>query len=219
MEETIIYLIRHAETADENGIRNTNEDPQMINEKEILSVHGEEQSKRLSENTELNNIDIIWSSNYTRAKATAKYIANNNNLPINLDSNLSERRLGNLKELGEFMKDKKTRDPSQEQLLYREFKTTNGESAEDTRKRMTKFFNRILKEYEGKKIVVVSHGGSIKFFLLNWCEVNEDVKLVYNNTVLDITSPCLLKMTFRANELIDIEQINLEKLDIEENKL
>ena len=218
MKETIIYLIRHAETADENGIRNTNEDPQMINEKEILSVHGEEQSKRLSENTELNNIDIIWSSNYTRAKATAKYIANNNNLPINLDSNLSERRLGNLKELGEFMKDKKTRDPSQEQLLYRDFKTTNGESAEDTRERMTKFFNRILKEYEGKKIVVVSHGGSIKFFLLNWCEVNEDVKLVYNNTVLDITSPCLLKMTFRANELIDIEQINLEKLDIEENK-
>ena len=28
-------------------------------------------------------------------------------LPINLDSNLSERKLGNLKELGEFMKDNK----------------------------------------------------------------------------------------------------------------
>ena len=98
MEDTIVYLIRHAETAKENGIRNTNEDYQMINEKEILSVHGEEQAKRLSENIELNNIDIIWSSSYTRAKATAKYIANNNNLPINLDSNLSERKLGNLKE-------------------------------------------------------------------------------------------------------------------------
>ena len=97
MEDTIVYLIRHAETAQENGIRNTNEDYQMINEKEILSVHGEEESKRLSENIELNNIDIIWSSSYTRAKATAKYIANNNNLPINLDSNLSERKLGNLK--------------------------------------------------------------------------------------------------------------------------
>ena len=107
MKETIIYLIRHAETVDENGIRNTNEDSQMINEKEILSVEGEEQAKRLSENVELNNIDIIWSSSYTRAKATAKYIANTNNLPINLDSNLSERKLGNLKELGEFMKDKK----------------------------------------------------------------------------------------------------------------
>ena len=207
MENTIIYLIRHAETIQENGIRNTNEDSQMINEKEILSVYGEEQSKKLSQNTELNNIDVIWSSSYTRAKATAKYIANNNNLPINLDSKLNERKLGNLKELGEFMKDKKTRDPSQEQLLDRKFKTTDGESAEDTRKRMTEFFDRILKEYEGKKIAVISHGGSIKFLLLNWCEVNKDVKLVYNNLVLDITSPCLLKMTFKGNKLINLEQI------------
>ena len=107
MENTIIYLIRHAETVVENGIRNTNEETQIINEKEILSVYGEEQSKKLSENTELKNIDVIWSSSYTRAKATAKYIANTNNLPINLDSNLNERKLGNLKELGEFMKDKK----------------------------------------------------------------------------------------------------------------
>ena len=155
--DTIIYLIRHAETIDENGIRNTNEDSQMINEKEILSVYGEEQSKKLSENTELNNIDVIWSSSYTRAKATAKYIANNNNLPINLDSSLSERKLGNLKELGEFMQDKSTRDPSQEQLLDRKFKTSDGESAEDTRKRMTKFLDRILKEYEGKRIAVITH--------------------------------------------------------------
>ena len=166
MGNTIIYLIRHAETTDENGIRNTNEDSQMINEKEILSVYGEEQSKRLSENVELNNIDVIWSSSYTRAKATAKYIANNNNLPINLDSNLSERKLGNLKELGEFMKDKKTRDPSQEQLLDRKFKTSDGESAEDTRERMTGFFDKILKEYEGKKIAIVSHRRFNKIFLI-----------------------------------------------------
>ena len=166
MEDTIIYLIRHAETIDENGIRNTNEDSQMINEKEILSVYGEEQSKRLSENKELTNIDVIWSSSYTRAKATAKYIANSNNLPINLDSNLSERKLGNLKELGEFMEGKKTRDPSQEQLLDRKFKTSDGESAEETKKRMTEFFDRILKEYVGKKIAVVSHRRFNKIFLI-----------------------------------------------------
>ena len=168
MKETIIYLIRHAETVDEKGVRNTNENSQMINEKEILSVQGEEQSKRLSENSELRNIDVIWSSSYTRAKATAKYIADKNNLPINLDSNLSERKLGNLKELGEFMKDKKTRDPSQEQLLERNFKTSDGESAEDTRKRMTEFFNKILKEYEGKKIAVVSHRRFDKIFLIKF---------------------------------------------------
>ena len=166
MKDTVIYLIRHAETLEENGIRNTNEDYQIINEKEILSVYGEEQSKKLSENIELINIDVIWSSSYTRAKATAKYIANNNNLYINLDSNLNERKLGDLKELGEFMKNKSTRDPSQEQLIDRKFKTSNGESAEDTNKRMTNFLNKILKEYEGKRIVLVSHRRFNKIFVI-----------------------------------------------------
>ena len=171
MNDTIIYLIRHAETVDENGIRNTNENFQMINEKEILSVEGEEQAKKLSENDELKNLDIIWSSSYTRAKATAKYIANVNDLPFNLDNNLSERKLGNLKELGKFMKDKSTRDPSQEQLLYRNYKTSYGESAEDTKLRMTGFFNKILKEYEGKRSAVISHRRFNKIFL---------IKLVYS---------------------------------------
>ena len=190
MENTIIYLIRHSETYNEKGIRNTNEDSQEINEKEILSVYGEEQSKILSKNIELNNIDVIWSSPYTRAKSTAKYIANVNNLEINLDNNLSERKLGNLKELGVFMKNKQTRDPSQEQLVYRDFKTSDGESAEDTNIRMTNFIEKVLKEYSGKKIAVISHGGSIKFLLLNWCKVNENIKLEYKDKVLDITSPC-----------------------------
>lgn len=166
MKDTIVYLIRHAETVDENGIRNTSEDSQLINEKEILSVEGEEQAKRLSENEELQNLDVIWSSSYTRAKATAKYIANVNDLPFNLDNNLSERKLGNLKELGKFMKDKSTRDPSQEQLLDRNYKTSDGESAEDTRKRMNIFLNRILKEYEENKIAVVSHRGSDKILFI-----------------------------------------------------
>lgn len=209
MNKTIIYLIRHAETVDENGIRNTSENSQLINEKEILSVKGEEQAKELSKNEELQNIDVIWSSSYTRAKATAKYIANVNNLPFNLDNDLSERKLGNLKELGEFMKNKATRDPSQEQLLDRTFRTSDGESAEQTRGRMNRFFDKILKEYNGKRIAVVSHGGSIKFFLLNWCNVNKDVKLVYNkNLILNIKSPCLLKLTFSDSKLINIEQID-----------
>ncbi len=207
MKETIVYLIRHADTVKEDGIRNTNEDSQMINEKEILSIDGEKQSESLSKIKELRDIDVIWSSNYTRAKATAKYIAYENNISVNLDSMLCERKLGNLDELAIFMKNKKTRDPSQEQLLDTTFKTSNGESAEDTNKRMNIVLNKMLNEYSSKKIAVVSHGGAIKFYLLNWCSINEDVKLVYKDKILDITSPCLLKLTFIENKLIDLEQL------------
>ena len=204
---TIVYLIRHADTIDEKGIRNTKETSQMINEKEILSIKGEEDSKRLSKNEELKNIDTIWCSSYVRAKQTAKYIAEENNLQINLDDRLNERKLGNLEEIAIFMKDKKTRDPSQEQLLYPKFKTSDGESAEDTNKRMTEFLKECLNENKDKKIAIVSHGGSIKFLLLNWCKVNENMKLEYKDKELNVTSPSLLKLTFKDEELINIEQI------------
>lgn len=204
---TVVYFIRHADTIDEKGIRNTKETSQMINEKEILSIKGEEDSKRLSKNEELKNIDTIWCSSYVRAKQTAKYIAEENNLQINLDDRLNERKLGNLEEIAIFMKDKKTRDPSQEQLLYPKFKTSDGESAEDTNKRMTEFLKECLNENKDKKIAIVSHGGSIKFLLLNWCKVNENMKLEYKDKELNVTSPSLLKLTFKDEELINIEQI------------
>ena len=207
MKNTIIYLIRHAETVEENGIRNTNEDFQLINEKEILSVKGEEEARKLSENIELQNIDVIWSSNYTRAKATAKYIANKNNLQYNLDKRLCERNLGNLEDLAKFMSDKETRDPSREQLAFPKFKTRDGESANDTNKRMNEFIEEILEKYKEKRIAVISHGGAIKFYLLSYCKINEKLNLEYNEKELLITSPCLLKMTFRNNKLIHLEQI------------
>ena len=81
------------------------------------------------------------------------------------------------------------------------------EKVQRRQKRMMEFFDRILKEYGGKKIAVISHRWLNKIFLIKLVKVNEDVRLVYNNTVLDITSPCLLKVIFRKNELVNLEQI------------
>ena len=207
--KTIIYLIRHADTIDENGIRNTKETMQEINEKEILSINGEEQSKKLSENNELQNLDTIWCSNYTRAKQTAKYIAGANKINYNIDERLGERKLGNIEDLAKFMADKETRDPSREQLAFPDFKTRDGESANETNKRMTDFIDFILKEYEGKKVAIVSHGGSIKFYLLSYCKVNKNLNLEYNGNELKITSTCLLKLTFNGKQLVNLERINI----------
>ncbi len=211
MEDTIIYLIRHAETVKENGIRNTNEDFQSINEKEILSVQGEEEARKLSKNIELKNLDAIWSSYYTRAKATAKYIAYENNLQYNLDKRLSERKLGNIEDLAKFMNNKETRDPSREQLAFPEFKTRDGESANDTNKRMNEFIGELLEKYKGKRIAVVSHGGAIKFYLLSYCSVNEKLNLEYKGKELNITSPCLLKLIFKGNKLVELKKIQSKR--------
>ena len=43
---TTIYLVKHADELKENGIKNINDTTQIMNEKYILSLKGEEQSKK-----------------------------------------------------------------------------------------------------------------------------------------------------------------------------
>lgn len=105
------------------------------------------------------------------------------------------------------MNDKATRYPSHEQLVFPEFKTRDGESANDINKRMNEFVKEILERYKGKRIAAVSHGGAIKFYLLSYCKVNEDLNLEYKGEELNINSPFLLKLAFRENELVNLEQI------------
>lgn len=205
---TTIYLVKHADELKENGIRNTNDTIQLINEKYILSVKGEEQSRKLSENLELENIDVLWSSSYVRAKATAKYIAYRNNIEMNIDSNLNERKLGNLEDLSKWMKNK-TIGVVQAYLQDRKWKARDGESGEEATKRVTNFLQKILKEYEGKRIALVSHGALISFLLTNWCELNQDIKLVFNNKIIEIKEPSVTKLTFDNQRLLDIESIEI----------
>lgn len=90
MEKTIVYLLRHSEQfRDCYNFGKT----QFENEKIILSIEGEQKAEELSNNPELLNINELWSSSYSRAIGTAKYIARKNNILINVDNRLNERML------------------------------------------------------------------------------------------------------------------------------
>ena len=93
MRKTIIYLIRHSEQLRLKGTNNSKDIDQIKNEKIVLSIEGEEKAAKLSMHPELNNIDMLYASNYARAISTAKYIASQNKLEINIDSRLGERKL------------------------------------------------------------------------------------------------------------------------------
>ncbi len=105
MENTIIYLIRHSEQLREyTNIVVSQEE----NEKIVLSVEGEKRAERLSLNSELINISEIWSSSYSRAVGTAKYIAYKNNLKINIDNRLNERKLRRFRRIKDVRKSQRT---------------------------------------------------------------------------------------------------------------
>ena len=204
---TTVYLIRHSIPLLDDGIMNVSESDQIINEKIILSIEGEEKAKQISEISELQNIDAIWSSSYVRAKQTAKYIAYKNNLNINIDSRFNERKLGNLDKLKELGKTKQ-HSFTLEQLLDKDLKIEYGESMNEVNERMSLAISDILKNYENKKVAIISHGAAMKFYLMNFCNLNDDMQILFKDKVLDFSYSSIIKLSFNKNEIINIRNIN-----------
>ena len=206
MEKTTIFLIRHSEQLKIKSLLNSSENSQIANEKIILSVKGEKKAEELSNIAELSNLDSVWCSNYVRALATAKYIAERNNLEVQISTDLNERKLGNLDSLSK-LSDKYTHPFTTEQLLDEKVKNEDGENRIEVNTRMTNFINNLLTEYSGAKIAIVSHGAAIKFLLMNWCLLNQNFDLVYKDTILKIDSPSVIKLEFNKDSLLNLSQL------------
>ena len=87
---TTVYLLRHSEPLKINNIENS-DSLQLQNEKWGLTINGENIAKEKSKNSELQDFDIVFSSNYVRAIATAKYFTNDK---INVVESFGERKFG-----------------------------------------------------------------------------------------------------------------------------
>ena len=207
---TTIYLIRHSKPMKVNNTFNK-DNLQLQNEKSSLSIEGEQIAKDKLNKKEFDDIDIIFSSNYVRTIQTAKYLANKNNLEINVISDLGERKFGidSWNELPDKFERK--------QFLDENYKLNNGENQKEVRDRMYSVIMKVLNEYPNKRIAIVSHGTAISYLLKKWCDVNiVDDKLRYsfkNEIILDgYFNYC---ETFRLvfddeNKLIDIKNIKLD---------
>ncbi|HOZ55466.1 MAG TPA: histidine phosphatase family protein [Clostridia bacterium] len=90
---TQVFLIRHSEQLKIKSNIIISETSQISNEKIILSIEGEKKAEEISNLDILKNIDELWASNYVRAISTAKYIADKNNININIDESFNERKL------------------------------------------------------------------------------------------------------------------------------
>ena len=78
---TIVYLVRHSEPIKSHrGLEEVNENILFSNIKSPLSINGEKIAERISNNSEFNNLDVVWSSDYVRSMSTAKYFAYKNGL-------------------------------------------------------------------------------------------------------------------------------------------
>lgn len=202
-----IYLIRHSKPLKINNDKNI-DSLQIQNEKQPLSIEGENIAREKLDIDELKNIDKLYSSSYVRTISTAKYIAKNNNIEINVDTDFGERKFGinSWEEL--------PANFGKKQFLDENYKTSFGESQKEVRKRTLNALMNTLKSDE-KKIAIVFHSTAMLFLLKTWCKItpNEEdfsYKFLFNNNIIfdnKIDYCEVFKLTFDNEKLIDIKNI------------
>lgn len=213
---TTIYLMRHSEPSNKDRYIKTKDNLQVQNEKYVLSSNGEKKARILSEDKEMQNIDVVIASNYIRAISTAKYISEHNNIDTYIIDDFGERKFGidSWSELPENFMQKQLEEP--------DYKIKNGESQNEVAERMYNALIEVLNKYEGKRIAIVSHGTAITFLFIKLGEYKNNELYFNNKKVMDISfkwnAPEVFKLSFKDKTLNNIENIIIDYSSIEKNK-
>lgn len=213
---TIVYLIRHSIRFNEKNIDNynTSQNKLLRNEKIILSVEGEKRAEILSNEKELQNLEVVYTSNCVRTLQTAKYILEKQKLKVNIDERFDERRVG-------LPNDDVVKDWFVVQYLDENYKTIGGESQKEIRERFSEALNEVLDKHRGKRIAIFSHGYAITFFIMKWCkfeyiESTDKLRFTFKGKEFfnkKLNAPEVFKLELNDNnELLNIEVLEIEDL-------
>jgi probable phosphoglycerate mutase len=138
---TTLLLVRHGETDwnAEGRLQGHTDRP--------LNDHGRRQAAALAERLADDDIDAVYASDLARARETAEILAERLGLPVVTDPDLRERNWGNWEGLTGTERDR---------VEY------VGEDREAHGARVIQAVRRIAAQHPGERIVVVTHGGSLR---------------------------------------------------------
>jgi 2,3-bisphosphoglycerate-dependent phosphoglycerate mutase len=138
---TTLLLVRHGET-------DWNADGRLQGHTDRpLSDYGRRQAIQLAEDLAGEELDAIYASDLARARETAEIVGERLGLPVALDPDLREKDWGNWEGLTSVERDRV------------EFV---GESTEQHHERMIEALRRIADAHPGARVLVVTHGGSMR---------------------------------------------------------
>jgi broad specificity phosphatase PhoE len=138
---TTLLLVRHGETDwnAEGRLQGHTDRP--------LNDYGRRQAAELAERLADEGADAIYASDLVRARDTAEIIGARLGLPVVIDADLREKNWGNWEGL------------TGDERVRVEFV---GESTEEHRERVLRAVHRITGRHPGQRVVVVTHGGSLR---------------------------------------------------------
>ena len=202
---TTIYLINNSLTMNNLPFPDR-ESLEMRREKRILSILGEEESRKLASNKDLQKVQYIYSSSYVMSIGTAKYLAQKLELELCIRIELGERIIGSLG-------DKKIRMITEIQENDFDYKLPGGESLNDVKRRMVRFVREILNKHEDKTIALFTHNVAITCLLSEWCDkgFNLDNRLILNyhdEAIIDGAWDGIdvIELVFEGKELVSVKR-------------
>lgn len=138
---TTLVFIRHGETDWNAAGRLQGHTDRPLNE------YGRRQAREVAERLAGDGVGVVYASDLARARETAEIIAARLGLEVVLDPDLREKNWGNWEGL------------TADERLHVEFE---GESTEEHRERMLRAVERIVAAHPEERVVVVTHGGSLR---------------------------------------------------------
>ncbi len=159
---TRLYLIRHGQSAGNAEGRFGGHGPTP------LSDLGREQAEKTARTLAKEGIDVIYTSDLTRAVQTAEPLAKLLNLPIHQSAAFRERHVGVLQ--GLTFDESKERFPNDYYALINRNVNhiiTEGESYRHLLRRITGELRNILRNHNRQRIAIYSHTGAICFLTLH----------------------------------------------------
>ncbi|MBI2057773.1 MAG: class I tRNA ligase family protein, partial [Candidatus Yanofskybacteria bacterium] len=161
------YLMRHGFSV-KNADKIINTRPE--NDKYPLTDGGRKDTEQEAKKLKKAKIDFIYSSHFLRAKETAEIVSRATGAKIYFDERLREISHGTVCE-GQSESFCLAQHPRPVASL--EYKFGDGESWNEVRRRMLDFIAEVDKKYEGKNILIVSHGDPLAVLsgsLFSWSE-------------------------------------------------
>ncbi len=199
-----IYLISNNLLVE--GLNYENKDNlETIRMVRALSIKGEEKAKEISKLSVLNNVEKIYSSFYSSAISSAKYLSSPLELDIYITEKLNDCKVGLLGSKNMKM----VKGMQDHEFSY---KLPNGESLLDVGNRINNFVNSI--KTKGENVAIFTHKRAILGFLLKYGKVgynlDDNLILEYNGKIIYDDSESdfdIYEITFSLNKIVDIKKI------------